>query len=277
MFDPSTIASTAEAARAHGVEPAVLLAVVEIESAGKAFEADGRTPRFLFERHVFHRELKRRAPGKLAQGVRGGLAIPQWSRATQYRDQATSAGRMSLLSRARALDTECANLSTSWGVGQTMGFHAARLGFASATAMVAHMRAGGLAAQIDVMCRNISDMKLWDALKARDFAAFARRYNGAGYRQNQYDTRMAAAYRRWVEQLAQAAPAKPASKPAAKAGAVVAGAGGAAAAASQSGWSVGAVLAIALVAVLLVAGGAAVLVGARRRMAERPVIPVNAR
>jgi N-acetylmuramidase len=278
MFTPNTIASTVEAAKKHGVEPAALLAVVEIESAGKAFEADGCTPRFLFERHVFHRELKKHAPQKLEHAVREGLAIPQWSRGTQYRDLATSAGRMSLLARARAVDTECANRSASWGVGQTMGFHAARLGFASATAMVEHMRAGGLAAQVDVMCRNISDMRLWNALKARDFTAFARRYNGAGYRQNAYDTRMAAAYRRWVVQLGQVTPAKRTTKPAAaKAGAVVAGAGGAAAAAAQTGWSAGAVIAVALAAVLVVAAGAAVLAVARRRTAERPVIPVNPR
>jgi hypothetical protein len=34
------------------------------------------------------------------------------------------------------------------------------------------------------------------ALRRGDWATFARAYNGAGYRQNQYDTRLAAAARR---------------------------------------------------------------------------------
>lgn len=271
MFTAKIIASTAEAAKTHGVEPAVLLAVVEVESAGKAFEADGATPRFLFERHVFHRELAARAPAKLARAVAEGLAIPRWSRATQYRDQGSSAARLRLIARARAIDAECANRSASWGVGQTMGFHARALGFSSATEMVAHMRAGGLAAQVDVMCRNISDMNLWGALRGRDFAAFARRYNGSGYRANRYDTRMAAAHARWKRQLAGAPAAVP--KPAATTGAVVATAGGAAAGAAQAGWSAGTIVVLSLAAALL-AGAALWLVAAhRRRRAERALIP----
>jgi flagellum-specific peptidoglycan hydrolase FlgJ len=34
------------------------------------------------------------------------------------------------------------------------------------------------------------------ALQHHDWAAFARAYNGAGYAQNHYDTKIAAAYRR---------------------------------------------------------------------------------
>jgi hypothetical protein len=274
MFSESVIAATAAMAKRYGVAPATLLAVVEIESAGKAFEADGRTPRFLFERHVFHRELRKRAPDKLERAAREGLAIPHWSRATQYRDQATSAGRANLLQRARAVDAECANLSASWGVGQTMGFHARALGFASATAMVEHMRAGGLAAQIDVMCRNISDMKLWGALKAKDFAGFARRYNGAGYRQNRYDIRMAAAEARWAGQLAGGLPKAAAPKPVGpRAGAVIASAGGAAAGAAQAGWSAGAVVVLAAVAALVVAAGLVVWGMRKRKRADHPAIP----
>ena len=35
-------------------------------------------------------------------------------------------------------------------------------------------------------------------LKAKRWAAFARAYNGAGYKQNAYDTKMAAAYQKWA-------------------------------------------------------------------------------
>lgn len=280
MFTPSVIASTAEAAKRNGVEPAALLAVVEIESAGRPFEADGRTPRFLFERHVFYRELAKRQPEKLPGAVHAGLANRVWSRATQYKDQGSSAGRMSVLRRARAIDEECANLSCSWGVGQTMGFHYQALGFPSATAMVAHMSRGGLAGQIDVMCRNITDMKLWPALKARDWAAFARRYNGAGYRANRYDTRMAAAYKRWAAKLAcgisKAEPAK--VPPVAKdAGKVVVPAGGAAEAARQAGLSPSAILAVVAVVVVVAVAGIVWWKLRQRRRGDLPTIPSEAR
>lgn len=280
MFTPSVIASTAEAAKRNGVEPAALLAVVEIESAGRPFEADGRTPRFLFERHVFYRELAKRQPEKLPGAVHAGMAIRVWSRATQYKDQGSSAGRMSVLRRARAIDEECANLSCSWGVGQTMGFHYRMLGFISATAMVNYMSAGGLAAQIDVMCRNISDMKLWPALKARDWAAFARRYNGAGYRANRYDTRMAVADKRWAAKLASGIPkAEPAKVPpvAKDAGKVVVPAGGAAEAARQAGLGPSAILAVVAVVVVMAIAGIVWWKLRQRRRADLPTIPSEAR
>lgn len=281
MFTPSVIASTADAAKRNGVEPAALLAVVEIESAGRPFEADGRTPRFLFERHVFYRELAKRQPEKLPHAVRERLANRTWDRATQYKDQGSSNGRMTVLRRARAIDEECANLSCSWGVGQTMGFHYRTLGFMSATAMVNYMSAGGLAAQIDVMCRNITDMKLWPALKAKAWGTFAHRYNGPGYKQNAYDTKMAAAYRRWIAKLANGIPkVEPAPKvpPVAKdAGKIIVPAGGAAEAARQAGLGPGAILAVVAVVVVLAVAGVVWWKLSQRRRADLPTIPSEAR
>jgi hypothetical protein len=274
MFTSAVIASTAEAAKKYGVSPAALLAVVEVESAGKAYESDGRTPRFLFERHVFHREIAKRKPELLLRATIEGLAIPQWSRATQYKDLGSSKGRMDVLRRARAIDAECANLSASWGVGQTMGFHYKTLGFASATAMVQHMTTGGLAGQIDVMCRTITDMGLWGALKAKNFAAFARRYNGAGYRQNQYDTRMAAACSRWEAKLANGmppdAPKSQAGKGAAK---ILIPAAGSAATAAQQGWSATGIILIAILTMMVIGGGLVWWRIQKRKRAERPQIP----
>lgn len=206
MFTSDVIDAASAAAKKHDVEPAALLAVVEVECAGTPVECDGRTPRLLFERHVFYRELAKVSKTKLTIAMAEGLAIPKWSRATQYKDQGKSAGRLAVLASARAVDEDAANRSCSWGVGQTMGFHATEIGFKTATDMVNFMTQGGLSAQIEVMCRNISQMKLWDELQRHDWAGFALRYNGSGYRQNQYDTRMAAANDRWTRKLANGVP-----------------------------------------------------------------------
>lgn len=183
------------------IEPAALLAVVEVECAGHPFEADGRTPRFLFERHIFHKELKVRAPDKLDRAVAQGLAIPKWSRTTQYKDQGSAAGRKRVLDAARVIDAECANRSCSWGIGQIMGFHAADLGYGTATAMVAAITRGGLPEQVDCLLTFLDSKNLIAKLNAKDWAGFARAYNGPAYAQNDYDTRLAEAYARWVARL----------------------------------------------------------------------------
>jgi hypothetical protein len=65
-------------AEREGIDPAGLLAVVEVESAGKPLEDNNRTPRFLFERHIFYRYLRDHAPEKLQRAVELGLAHPRW-------------------------------------------------------------------------------------------------------------------------------------------------------------------------------------------------------
>jgi hypothetical protein len=202
MLDERIAGEVVAAANASGIEPAALLSVVEIESNGRPFEqADGVTPCLLFERHVFHRELAKRAPDRLSTAVARGMANQGWQPKTQYRDQRTSAQRLELLAKARAIDAECANRSCSWGLGQTMGFQAEGLGFASATAMLDFMTRGGVSAQVDLMVREIKRLKVVDALNRHEWATFARAYNGTGFRQNQYDTKLAAAYARWVRHV----------------------------------------------------------------------------
>lgn len=202
MFSTDVRDRVAAVARKNGIEPAGLLAVVEVESAGKALEAgDNRTPRFLFERHVFHRELAKRAPNKLDDAIRAGLAIPKWDRKTQYRDMGTSAKRLAVLERAKAIDEECALRSASWGVGQTMGFLCTELGFSTATSMVDYITRGGVPAQVDVMVRFIKTKRLVPKINAHDWAGFAKVYNGPGYAANQYDIKMAAAHRKWLAAL----------------------------------------------------------------------------
>ncbi|WP_051460562.1 N-acetylmuramidase domain-containing protein [Xanthobacter sp. 126] len=189
------------AAKANGIPAAALLAVVEIEAEWKAFEDDGVTPCLLFERHVFYRELKERAPDKLGAAVKAGLARQKWSPSTQYKDLGPSKARLAILSRARGIDEECANRSCSWGLGQTMGFLAEELGYTSATVMLDRMVAGGVAAQVDMMIAEIKRKSLVDELQRGDWAGFARAYNGEGYKKNEYDTRLAAACRRWEAKL----------------------------------------------------------------------------
>jgi hypothetical protein len=182
------------AAKTHGVEPAALLALVEVETGGRAFEQDARTPQLLYERHTAYEQAKLVSPQRLAAFVAAGLAHRGWQPKTQYKDQRTSAQRLALIAKARAIDAEVADRACSWGLGQTMGFLAEELGFASAREMVAQL--GTVEGQVDCVIREIMRSHLIDPLNAHDWAHVARIYNGAGYRTNRYDEKLAEAYKR---------------------------------------------------------------------------------
>lgn len=185
------------AAEQYQIKKSSLLALVVVECAGEPFEMDGVTPRLLFERHQFFKYLKARAPQKLQSAIDAGLAHQGWRKDTQYKDQGSSAKRLALIARARAIDVECANLATSFGVGQTMGFCAAEIGFTSATAMVDWMTKGGLAAQVEAMAREIKAKGLRGALQKEEWQLFSSKYNGPGYAKNNHDGRMRAAEDYW--------------------------------------------------------------------------------
>lgn len=200
VFEGEVLKQTVAVANANKIEPAALLAVVEVESAGKSLEQDGRTPRLLFERHVFYRELvKAKATADLARAVSDGLAHSDWRKATQYKDQGNSAQRLALLQRARTINEECTLRSCSWGVGQTMGFLAEELKFTDARQMFAYMVKGGVPAQVECMVREIKRKGLVVKLNGHKWAEFAKVYNGPQYAKNAYDTKMAQAYNKWKD------------------------------------------------------------------------------
>ena len=202
VFSQETKDIIAEVARSHGIAPAALLAVAEVESAGRVFaKVDGRDePLIRFEGHYFDRRLTGTA---LAEARNAGLSSPV---AGAVRNPADQAARWALLRRAAAIARKAAYESTSWGLGQVMGAHWAWLGYADVAALVAEARSGA-AGQTRLMARYIVKAGLADALAKGDWAAFARGYNGPNYRANAYDTKLAAAYRRHAGNVAVSGPA----------------------------------------------------------------------
>ncbi|HGW6341778.1 TPA: N-acetylmuramidase family protein, partial [Escherichia coli] len=196
MFSQSIVNAIGEAADKAGIERAALLALVEVETSGKPFEEDGRTPALLYERHIAWRMAAAVSKALQSAFALAGLAIPKWSRSTQYKDQGTSAKRLALIAKARAINEEVANRSASWGLGQTMGFLYKELGFASASDMVEHMT-GNIAGQVDCLIGEVTRAKLIAPLNAHNWPVVARGYNGAGYAANRYDVRLADAWKRW--------------------------------------------------------------------------------
>lgn len=191
MFDDATIAAAEAHAARLKIEPAALLAVAEVESGGKIFATvNGRDePLIRWEGHYFDKRLK----GISREHARAkGLAAPK---AGAVKNPKSQGPRWRILHAAQAIDSRAALESVSWGIGQVMGSHWHVLGYESVEAMVARARESA-AGQLELMVRYIVEFDLADELQRRDFAAFARGYNGPGYKANAYDTKMAKAYAR---------------------------------------------------------------------------------
>ena len=175
------------------VDRAAIKAVYEVEAGGAGFL--GLRPKLLFEGHVFWRLLENagKDPAALAIGNED-IVYAKWTSA-HYRGGLSEYDR---LDRARKLDAAAAAESASWGLFQIMGVNYAAAGFADVDAFVDAMNrseSAHLEAFASFLVGTRRDGKsLRDLLAARDWTAFARAYNGPGYRQNRYDEKLSRAY-----------------------------------------------------------------------------------
>lgn len=169
-----------------GVGEDELHAVLDVETAGGGFDAQGR-PKMLFEPHIFWRQLQTE---DRATAVRAGLAYQNWG---QKRYPADSYPR---LAQAMEINANAALRSASWGLGQIMGFNCKLAGYDTAEAMVTaflddeetHLRA---------MVQFIVSAGLDDELRRHDWAGFARGYNGPEHARHGYHTKLAARFAWW--------------------------------------------------------------------------------
>jgi len=188
-IEPSEIDSIANDL---GVEPAAFRAVIAVEAAGSGFDKAGR-PKALFERHHFYKHLKD-TPGLLANAEAAGLAYPKWG-TTPY-PKGSDAVYAEII-RACAIEEEAALLSTSWGLGQIMGSNYKLAGCNSVHEMVSEA-CESEAGQLRQMASFIKKAGLLDELVAKNWAGFAKGYNGPQYAKNQYDQKLAAAYTKFA-------------------------------------------------------------------------------
>lgn len=176
-----------------GIEKAALKAVVEVECSNKGgFLRDGR-PRILFEGHIFWQRLRKRGidPEALA-AQHPDIVYPKWVR-THYKG---GAGEWERFARAEKIHPVAAIESASWGMFQIMGFHWATCGCSSAEEFRGLMERSE-ADQMRLSLHFMQKTGIAKWLKTKDWATFALRYNGSGYRANRYDTRLAEAYERF--------------------------------------------------------------------------------
>ncbi len=183
-----------QVARLLDCEPAALMAVQQVETGGRGGFFDSGRPAILFEGHVFWNQLKKRGlnPTKFLSGNED-ILYEKWSKA-HYKGGDAEYGR---LERARAIHREAADASTSWGMFQIMGFNHAACGENSVADFVGMMHRSELH-QLLLSGRFInSNKRMLLALQQKNWAEFARLYNGSGYAQNKYDVKLTQAFAKY--------------------------------------------------------------------------------
>jgi len=175
----------ATAAQILGCDIPAVKAVTEVESRGGGFLPDGR-PKILFEGHWFYRYTK----GKFAAS-HPTICYRRWTKAHYI----GGAGEYDRLNAAIALDRTAALLSASYGAFQVMGFNFAICGFTKIEDFYAAMQVSE-GEHLKAFCQYVKNSGLADELRRHDWAGFAKGYNGAEYKKNAYDSKLARAWRK---------------------------------------------------------------------------------
>lgn len=164
-----------------GVETAAIKAVVVIEAGSqmKGFWAPG-VPVVNFDRAMYNRF--RRSGGHPSKGEKvppglSGYALSEWTQ----------------LVNARKTNARGADMGTFWGMFQIGGFNYRLCGCQSVEEFVRLMSDSELE-QLELFAAFIRNTGMLDDLKKKNWAAFARKYNGPSYARRGYHTKMARAY-----------------------------------------------------------------------------------
>lgn len=179
-----TPAQIFQLAKDNNYEYAALRAVIHVESNGNGFASPGRIT-IQFEPSWFKRTAKDwRNHEKKITWVNNGVE----NQTKEYY----------AFNCAFQYSPAAAMKSTSIGLMQVMGFHYSLLGFRTVGEMWDYAKVSE-SNQVDLGIRFIqSNKKLDAALRNKDWATFAYFYNGQGYRTYKYDTKLAAAYKKFT-------------------------------------------------------------------------------
>lgn len=176
-------------ARELDVEVAAIKAVVLIEAGKqmKGFWAPG-VPVVNFDRSMYNSHRHKAASKKGDKNAKvppglTGYALKEWTQ----------------LTNARRQNEDGANMGTFWGMFQIGGFNYKLCGCETVGEFVKLMSESELE-QLELFAAFITNTGMLPDLKAKNWAAFARKYNGASYARRGYHTRMANAYAKFKKQ-----------------------------------------------------------------------------
>ena len=168
------------------VEVAAIKAVVEIEAgkAMKGFWAPGipviNFDRTMYNKYKWKAQSKEGAKGERVPDGLKGYALKEWTE----------------LINARKNNAQGANMGTFWGMFQIGGFNYKICGCDSVDEFVKRMAYSELE-QLQLFAVFIVNTGMIENLRKKDWAGFARKYNGPSYAKRGYHTKMARAYAKY--------------------------------------------------------------------------------
>lgn len=188
---PLTEKDIEEVAAELGVEIPAIKAVIEIEagSSHRGFWAEGK-PIINFDLAVF-RKMAAKNRVNLSRYTKSHSVV--FSRPNIARYGSQQAAQQARLDRAMDIDTLSAIEGTFWGMFQLGGFNWKLCGLDSPQEFV-RLMSRSERDQLELFGEFITRSGLLPALKAKNWSAFARGYNGPGYAARGYHRRLASSY-----------------------------------------------------------------------------------
>lgn len=174
-----------------GISVATMKAVVEIE-AGKSHQgfAEPGIPIVNFDLTLFKRFMRR-----------AGKSYAKYANSTAFRrpniQKYGSYGKAqwARLESARQIDKEIAEKATFWGMFQIGGFNWSKCNVASIDEFINKMSLSE-AEQLELFARFIDNGGMVKYLRAKNWSAFAYRYNGPSYKSRGYHHRLRRAHQK---------------------------------------------------------------------------------
>jgi len=188
-----------DAAHALGCKVAAIKAAAEVESSGSGFLPTGELV-ILFEPHIFWRRLAKLGadPATILQAhpAAADILYPHYKghdgeHPSQQWDRLRKAANLPYGPAMRA-----AYEAASYGKFQVLGENHKSCCYGSIFEMV-HAYEQGESYQLQGFVALVKDFGLDEALAREDWATYAAGYNGPGYKANHYDTKMAAAFKKF--------------------------------------------------------------------------------
>jgi hypothetical protein len=188
-LEPPKEADYVRFAEQLGIDAATIRTLIEVESGpkGSGFSAD-RRPIICFEGIAFSQLTNHRYD-----------AIHPATKALCTGKQDEEFNR---LSEAYALDPNAALQATDWGALQVSGSNYKRYGYETVGEFVRALSQSAVSQQETEFVSGMRSFRVVDTLRRHDWAEFASRYIGPGYKINKYDERLSVAYKRASAEIA---------------------------------------------------------------------------
>ncbi len=152
----------------------------------------------LFEGHIFWRQLiKQHINPEDYKDEYKDVLFQKWDK-TSYKGGAAEYER---LNKAASINEEAALCSASWGMFQIMGFNYKACGYDTVQQFVADIKSDSNKHLLSFANFIKYNTDMHKALQNFDWARFAEKYNGPGYKQNRYDEKLQNAYLKYKKQL----------------------------------------------------------------------------